>query len=81
VKRGLVDLDGVLPDSDTHHETHFDIRSSKLTDDVDCLKVRAVAGFYLFMPPMSDARISGHVAPHKPTILTGTPPKVEEACF
>jgi hypothetical protein len=76
----FVDLDGVLADFDAHYETQFGIRSSKLTDDVDWLKVRAIAGFYLSMPPMSDAMdLWAHVAPHRPTVLTGTPPKVEEA--
>lgn len=75
-----VDMDGVLADFDTHHYTVFGIRASKLADNVDWKKVRAVDGFYRNMPPMADlstlwARIEGY----RPIVLTGVPHSVEEA--
>lgn len=75
-----VDMDGVLADFDAHHETVFGVRACKLTDNVDWLKVRAVEGFYASIPPMADAHeLWMFIDRHKPIVLTGVPPKVEEA--
>ena len=75
-----VDMDGVLADFDAHHEAVFGVRSSTTADKVDWLKVRAVAGFYLAIPPMRDMQeLWRYLERYRPIVLTGVPEKVEEA--
>lgn len=77
-----VDMDGVLADFDTHHETVFGIRADKLLDNVDWERVRSCPGFYADIPPMPDMRLLwdyvSRLSP-KPIVLTGVPSSVEEA--
>lgn len=78
----FVDMDGVLADFDTHHETHFGVRPSKLADNVEWHKVRAIPNFYRDIPPMPDAYelwdfVTG--LDKAPIVLTGIPHSVEEA--
>lgn len=74
------DMDGVLADFDSHHETVFGYRADKIADNVDWAKVRAVDGFYRDIPPMHDfEELWGFIRKFDPIILTGVPKAVHEA--
>lgn len=76
----FVDMDGVLANFDAHYETTFGIRPDRVADNVDWTKVREVVGFFAGIPPMTDMHMLWeYVLPHKPIVMTGTPPKVAEA--
>lgn len=76
----FVDMDGVLADFDTHHESVFGFRSDKLLDNVDWHKVRDVKNFYLNIPPMPDLPVLwDFLRPYGPIVLTGVPYSVIEA--
>ena len=76
----FVDMDGVLADFDAHYETHFGTRPCKKSDNVDWEAVRAIKGFNLHIPPMSDlAALWARIERHSPIVLTGTPSTVPEA--
>lgn len=76
------DMDGVLADFDSHHETVFGTRACKVADNVDWKAVRGSPGFYSDIPPMRDMRqlwdYLWALTP-KPIILTGVPRSVPEA--
>ena len=70
----FVDMDGVLADFDTHHETIFGVRACKIADNVDWAAVRAVPDFYLGIPPMEDlGALWTRIERYKPIVLTGIP--------
>lgn len=76
----FVDMDGVLADFDTHHETVFGFRACKKADNVDWEKVRAEVGFYENIPPMPDMlELWAFVSRFEPIVLTGVPKRVAEA--
>lgn len=76
----FVDMDGVLADFDSHHETVFGVRADKSIDNVDWQKVRAHQGFYSDIPPMADLpQLWHYIERYSPIVLTGIPSSVEEA--
>lgn len=75
-----LDLDGVLADLGRAYREEFGLDASKELDAIDWDLVADSADFYARLPPTPDAHLLWSGVRHlRPAVLTGIPPRVEEA--